>query len=97
MSRSEALFTIASAIVAMIFSRLVVCFGRAGRQDVDGNLTGHFFFIDSSGLPVDRGRSKKNFGRTTASWHVDREIFGRTSTIAPSIHLAVRSLSSTRV
>ncbi len=41
----------------MIFSQLVAYFGRAGRQDVDGNLTGLFFFIDASGLPVGRGRS----------------------------------------
>jgi hypothetical protein len=26
----------------MIFSQLVLYFGQAGRQDVDGNLTGHF-------------------------------------------------------
>ena len=29
----------------MIFSQLVSYFGRAGRQDVDGNLTGLLFFI----------------------------------------------------
>jgi hypothetical protein len=41
----------------MIFSQLVLHFGQAGRQDVDGNLTGHFFFIDAAGLPTARGRS----------------------------------------
>jgi hypothetical protein len=31
--------------VAMIFSQLVSYFGRAGRQDVDGNLTGLSFSL----------------------------------------------------
>jgi hypothetical protein len=29
----------------MIFSRPVAHFGRSGRQDVDGNLTGFFFSL----------------------------------------------------
>lgn len=41
----------------MIFSQLVAYFGRAGRQDADGNLTGLHFFIDAPGLLGARGRS----------------------------------------
>lgn len=33
----------------MIFSQLGLCFGRSGRQDVECNLTGSLFFVDSSG------------------------------------------------